>query len=107
VTAKFSTGDYLSRLSNAAAPAGGLEGKIIKIDGTRAYINLGASSGIKVGDRFNVFSVGDALIDPDTGKKLGADEKQTGNGTVSDVQAEFAIMNFTGKANPKDTIRKP
>jgi hypothetical protein len=80
---------------------------VIKIDGTRAWINLGASSGIKIGDKFNIISIGEALIDPDTGKKLGADEKQTGSGAVVEVQPEFAIMTFTGKAGAKDTIRKP
>ena len=63
-------------------------------------------SGVKVGDAFNIISVGEALIDPDTGKRLGADEKQSGTGTVSDVQAEFAVITFTGKAAAKDIIRK-
>jgi hypothetical protein len=92
-------------VSGAATP-GAVEGKVIKIDGNRAYINLGASSGIKMGDAFNIISVGEALIDPDTGKKLGADEKQSGTGTVTEVQAEFAVITFTGKAAAKDTIRK-
>ena len=48
-----------------------------------------------------------ALIDPDTGKKLGADESKTGDGSVVEVQNEYAIMSFTGKAVAKDTIRKP
>src|SRR2546428_642477 len=76
------------------------------VDVTRAWINLGSLAGIKVGDKFNVFDVGDALIDPDTGAKLGADEKQTGNGAVVEVQGKFAVINFTGAAKPKDTIRK-
>jgi len=102
---KLTSGDYLARVSTAAAP-GALEGKIIKVDGTRAYINLGASSGIKMGDSFNIISVGEALIDPDTGKKLGADERQVGSGSVTEVQPDFAVITFTGKAAPKDTIRK-
>jgi curli biogenesis system outer membrane secretion channel CsgG len=105
IVAKLTTGDYLARVSGAAQP-GALEGKVIKVDGNRAYINLGASSGIKMGDAFNIISVGEALIDPDTGKKLGADEKQAGSGTVSEVQAEYAVITFTGKAAAKDTIRK-
>lgn len=107
LVAKLVAGDYLARIGTAATPAGGVEGKVIKVDGTRAYINLGATSGIKVGDKFNVVAVGEALIDPDTGKKLGADESQTGTGVVSDVQAEYAIMTITGKAVAKDTVRKP
>jgi curli biogenesis system outer membrane secretion channel CsgG len=106
VVGKLVNGDYMARVSNAAAPVGGLEGKVIKVDGDRAYINLGASSGIKVGDTFNIVSVGEALIDPDSGKKLGADEKQTGSGKVVEVQELFAVITFTGKAMPKDTIRK-
>jgi len=106
VVAKLVTNDYMARVSTAANPGGGLEGKVIKVDGTRAYINLGVSSGIKVGDSFTIINVGEALIDPDTGQKLGADEKQTGTGSVVEVQAQFAIMTITGKAAAKDTIRK-
>src|SRR6266404_4902251 len=98
VVEKLGSGDYLARISSAAAPAGGLQGKIIKVEGTKAWINLGASSGIKLGDRFTVISLGEALIDPDTGAKLGADEKQTGDGAVIEVQSKFAVINFTGAA---------
>src|SRR5229473_719772 len=107
VVAKLATADNLARVISAAGPAGGLAGKIIKVEGDRAWINLGATSGVKVGDKFNVIYVGAALIDPDTGKTLGADERQIGNGAVVDVQPEFAIMSFSGKANAKDTVRKP
>jgi curli biogenesis system outer membrane secretion channel CsgG len=106
VAEKLTGGDYLARVSAAAAPVGGLEGKVIKVDGTRAWINLGALSGVKVGDRFAVYNVGEALVDPDTGAKLGADERQTGNGAVVEVQSKFAVINFTGAAKPKDVIRK-
>jgi curli biogenesis system outer membrane secretion channel CsgG len=107
VVAKLATGDYLARVTSAATPAGGVEGKVIKVDGNRAYINLGSSAGIKVGDKFNILSIGEALVDPDTGAKLGADEKQTGSGSVVEVQDKFAIITFTGTAKAKDTLRKP
>jgi curli biogenesis system outer membrane secretion channel CsgG len=107
VVAKLATEQYMARISSAATPAGGLEGKIIKVDGNRAYINLGSSAGIKVGDKFNIITVGEALVDPDTGAKLGADEKQTGSGSVVEVQDKFAIITFTGTAKAKDTLRKP
>jgi curli biogenesis system outer membrane secretion channel CsgG len=106
VVEKLGSGGYVARIASAATPAGGVQGKIIKVEGTRAWINLGALSGIKLGDRFNVFSVGDALIDPDTGAKLGADERQTGDGAVVEVQGKFAVINFTGAAKAKDSIRK-
>ena len=107
VVAKLTTGDYVARIGSAAVPAGGAEGRVIKVDGARAWVNLGASSGIKVGDNFNIFSVGEALIDPDTGAKLGADEKKTGSGFVVEVQDKYAIVQFTGAAVAKNTIRRP
>ena len=87
-------------------PGGLVEGKIIKVDENKAFINLGSSSGIKMGDKFNVINVGEALIDPDTGAKLGASEKQIGSGSVVEVQDKFAVIQFTGKAAAKDTVRK-
>jgi hypothetical protein len=50
--------------------------------------------------------VGEELVDPVTGAKLGAEEKQTGKGVVTDVQQQFAIMTVTGSAKAKDVIRK-
>jgi curli biogenesis system outer membrane secretion channel CsgG len=105
VVDKLVAGEYLARISDAAA-AGGVEGRIIKVEGNRAWINLGSLSGIKVGDKFHVFNTGEALIDPDTGAKLGTDERQTGNGAIIEVQSKYAVINFTGAAKPKDTIRK-
>ncbi len=105
IVAKLTTGDYLAKIGSAAGSAVA-EGRIIKVDGNRAWINLGSASGLKVGDKFDIIAVGEALIDPDTGAKLGAEEKQTGAGEVSEVQEKFAIMTITGTAKAKDTIRK-
>jgi hypothetical protein len=104
--AKLVTGGYLDKIGAAATSAKGLEGRVIKTDGSRAYINLGANAGLKVGDKFSVFAVGEALIDPDTGVKLGADEKKTGDGSVIEVQDLFAVIQYTGTAKAKDTVRK-
>ena len=106
VVAKLVSGDNLARISDAAMPGGVVEGRIIRVDGNKAYINLGSSSGIKMGDKFNVFNPGEALIDPDTGAKLGSTEKQTGSGAVVELQDKFAVIQFTGTAAAKDTIRK-
>jgi curli biogenesis system outer membrane secretion channel CsgG len=105
VVEKLVEGEYLARVASAAAGSG-VEGKIIKVEGNRAWINLGALSGIKLGDKFKVYAIGEALIDPDTGAKLGSDERQTGDGSVVEVQSKFAVINFTGAAKAKDAIRK-
>jgi len=98
--------NYASRLE-AGGALGGEEGKIIKVEGNRAWINMGSASGLKVGDSFEIYQLGEKLVDPDTGMVLGQDESKTGSGKVVDVQDRFSIMEFTGKAAAKDTVRKP
>ena len=105
IVAKLASPDYLAKVGSAAGSAVA-EGRIIKVDGNRAWINLGSAAGLKVGDSFNIVAVGEELIDPDTGAKLGAEEKQTGTGVVAEVQEKFAIMTVSGTAKAKDTIRK-
>ena len=57
-------------LSSGTSASGGL--KIIKSDGRKIYINAGFNRGIAVGDRYSVYSEGEALIDPDTGMTWAA-----------------------------------
>ena len=96
----------LARITPGSGAASGLEGRIAKVDGNRAWINIGSAAGVKVGDKFALFSIGDAIVDPDTGASLGADEKETGSGAVTEVQERFAVITFTGAAKIKDTARK-
>jgi len=105
IVERLAGANYIARISAAGGSTGGIDARVIKIDGNRTYINMGSSSGIKVGDKFAVFSIGEELVDPVTGAKLGAEEKQTGTGIVTDVQEKFAIMNVTGTAKAKDVIR--
>jgi curli biogenesis system outer membrane secretion channel CsgG len=106
IVEKLAGGNYLTKVTTSAGSTAGIDARIVKTDGTRAYINLGASAGVKVGDTFAIFHVGEELVDPVTGAKLGAEEKQTGTGTVVSVQEKFAVMNVTGTASVKDIIRK-
>ncbi len=57
-------------------------------DGT-AYLNRGEGGGLRVGDVFEVFSLGEELRDPDTGAVLGAEETKIGTLQVSSVEAKF------------------
>jgi curli biogenesis system outer membrane secretion channel CsgG len=103
---KFVAGNYASRFVAEGVNAK-LEGKVIKVDGDRAWINLGSSAGLKVGDRFTVFALGEALIDPDTGANLGSSEEQTGTAEVIEAQEKFAIVRVTGTVDAKSVLRKP
>lgn len=106
IVTKLTGEGYLAKIGPGTGAASGLEARIAKIDGNTAYLNIGSSAGVKVGDKFVVFSVGAAIIDPDTGQALGASEKQTGTGQVTEVEERFAIMTFSGAAKVKDTARK-
>jgi curli biogenesis system outer membrane secretion channel CsgG len=106
VVDKLVTGEYLDKLSSAAGSGGGIDMRVIRVDGAKAYINVGSSSGIKVGDKFRIFEMGPELDDPVTGAKLGSEEKQTGTGVVTDVQEKFAIMTVTGTATAKSVLKK-
>lgn len=102
---KFVSGNYISRLSTEdASPR--LEGKVIKVEGDRAWINIGSSAGLKMGDRFNVFSLGEDLIDPDTGARLGSTEAQIGTAEVIEAQDKFAIVRVTGKVEARSLVRR-
>lgn len=96
----------LARITPGSGAASGLEGRVAKVDGNRAWINIGSAAGVKVGDKFTLFNIGEAIVDPDTGASLGADEKETGSGAVTEVQERFAVITFTGAAKVKDTARK-
>ena len=101
------SGNQLSRISSAAAGgAGAVDMRIIKVDGNRAYINVGSSSGVKVGDKFTIIQRGEELVDPVTGMKLGAEEKQIGAGVVAEVQERFAIITVNGKAVAGAVLKK-
>lgn len=103
---KLTTGGYLDKVSSAAAASGGIDMRIVQVDGARAFINVGASAGVKVGDKFVIVRLGPELVDPVTGAKLGAPEKQVGTGVVVEVAPGFATITVTGEAAAKDTIRR-
>jgi len=69
---------------------------IVKVDGGMAYINAGTISNVRVGDVFMVYSKGEDLVDPDTGLKLGSDEKMIGSIQITTVQEKFSIGTIMG-----------
>ena len=71
---------------------------IVKVEGGMAYVNAGANSNVRVGDVFMVYSKGEDLVDPDTGLKLGSDEKIVGSIQVTNVQEKFSIGTIRGGA---------
>ncbi len=64
--------------------------RIINIAGSKIYINQGGKT-VSSGDRFDVFSLGEALIDPYTNESLGQEEVKIGVIAVKDVKPKYAI----------------
>ena len=65
--------------------------KVVKMEGNNVYINIGSSMNVRPGMRLYAYSLGEDLVDPDTGLKLGADEKMIGTVEVRDVQEKYSI----------------
>lgn len=71
---------------------------IVKVEGGAAFINAGANSNVRVGDVFMVYNRGEELVDPDTGLKLGSDERMIGSIQITNVQEKFSIGAIRGGA---------
>lgn len=85
------------------------QGRVIKVAGDDVFISAGERNGCTVGEVFTVYSVGEALVDPDTGEKLGQEEKKKGTIKVYEVQEKFAKAKPEGVMTPaaaqNDVIR--
>ncbi len=75
--------------------------KVIKIEGNKVYINAGSQMNIRNGFKFYAYSVGEDIVDPDTGLKLGADEKLAGTVEVRDVQDKYSVGFLTSGSGLK------
>jgi len=95
--------------------AGALPTKTFAIDGLVAdatsdgtlIVNVGSSSGVKVGDVLAVKRVGRKITDPATGKVLRQMEDAIGVMTVTEVDSGSAVGKFKGSGTPKvgDAVR--
>ena len=62
-------------------------------------INRGEGGGVAVGDTFNVYALGEELIDPDTKESLGRDEVKVGKVKITQVNPKTStaeILDDTG-----------
>jgi hypothetical protein len=72
-------------------------------------INRGEGAGVAVGDTFNVFALGQELIDPDTKESLGRQEVKVGQVKITEVDPKFSkaqVLQDTG-IDKGAILRKP
>jgi hypothetical protein len=62
------------------------------IDPHTVVINAGANYEIRIGQRFQIYSLGDEVRDPVTGESLGHLEMIKGSGSVAHVQDKMATI---------------
>jgi len=65
--------------------------RIVKVDGSRIYVNGGRDAGLYRGAQLFVYSEGESLIDPETGMNLGSSDEQTGIIEIETVKEKFSI----------------
>jgi curli biogenesis system outer membrane secretion channel CsgG len=51
----------------------------------QVYVNRGADGGLTIGEELSIFKMGQAIIDPDTGVKLGEEEEYVGKIVITEV----------------------
>ena len=72
-------------------------------------INRGEGGGVAVGDTFNVFALGEELIDPDTKESLGREEAKVGKVKITQVNPKTStaeVLEDTG-IDKGAILRKP
>jgi curli biogenesis system outer membrane secretion channel CsgG len=82
----FAKADVKTSGIGGRGDASGIVGKIAKADGGVLYVNAGSEGGVKEGDEFTVYRVGEQIKDPDTGEVLGANETKVGRVRITSVK---------------------
>lgn len=70
--------------------------KVVKVSGDKIYLNYGCGT-MKKGDILEIASLGEVLIDPDTGEKLGDEEEVVGKAKVLKCTPKFSIAKILTK----------
>ncbi len=74
------------RLADVIFPA-----KVLAKRDKQVTINRGEGGGVSAGDTFNVFALGEELIDPDTKESLGREEVKVGTVKITQVNPKTSI----------------
>lgn len=66
------------------------EGRIVKVEDSVIYTNIGSRNGAGEGAVFDVFSAGEELVDPVTGESLGSEKTQVGAIKLISIEDKFS-----------------
>lgn len=81
--------------------------QVASVDGNEVIINIGKKDGVKIGDMFEVKSMGKQIVDPATGKVLGYKKSAAGTIRISAVEDTFSTGTLIdGATREKDFVEK-
>lgn len=81
--------------------------KIAKIQNPYTLIlNQGSKDGVEEGQRYQVYSIGEEIFDPDTKKSLGNIEIIKGTGRISHLQESMSILSSDMKSEALRSFKK-
>jgi hypothetical protein len=82
---------------------------VMRFQNNLVYLNRGEGTGIEIGDVKEVFSAGEDLVDPTTGKSLGSTEDSLGKIRITRVLPKFSVgapvSELVGTPKSGDTVR--
>lgn len=105
-----STGDQLdAKADSMPTRKAEVSGLVADVSGNTLILNVGRSSGLRVGDTLEISRAVRTVKDPATGKVLKTVTSRIGDATVTDVDASTATVNFTGSGPAKvgDVAKTP
>ncbi|MBI4348909.1 MAG: VCBS repeat-containing protein [Elusimicrobia bacterium] len=83
-----------------AAPAFGQNGYVVRASSGLVYLDLLAGDGAAVGRRFIVYTEGEELKHPATGKSLGRIEQKVADGQLREVTPQYSVGALADPAAP-------
>ncbi len=85
------------------------QSRVMEVDGREITITGGKNMNIKVGDTFDVYRRGKALVDPETGQTLGYRETRLGPMKITEVMDKFSSGVMLDGTLPQrgDVVRCP
>jgi curli biogenesis system outer membrane secretion channel CsgG len=74
--------------------------KVASVQVNEVVLNRGTGAGIKVGQRYGVYNMGETVVDPDTGEALGSSETKAGVIEVTSVHPKFSKAKIVERILP-------
>ena len=82
--------------------------KVLGVAGQQVFINRGTGTEVQIGQMYEVFRQGEALVDPDTGETLGSAETKVAQVKIVSITPKFSkadIVSSTGAPTKGDILR--